>query len=326
MHRTKRISLLLGAALSFSVSAVVPNMAQTYPMRPVRIVVPFGAGGGTDNLARIAEPYMSRALGQSIIIDNRPGGGSVIGTETVAKSAPDGYTVLMTDSSIAVNPSLLKNLPYDTLRDLEPVNLLATAPVILLAHPQMRATTLREFVSLAKAQPSKFNYASGGNGSSTHLGGELLKLVAGIDLIHIAYKGTGPAINDLIGGHVDVMFSGISSARPQLDAGALRGFAVTGEQRNSAVPNVPTFAEEGFADVTASTYWGVLAPKGTPMEIIDRLSVAFAKAVRDQEITAHLALLGYVPLGGGPSDYAANLRSEIRKWNDVVTRARIRTE
>jgi tripartite-type tricarboxylate transporter receptor subunit TctC len=185
--------------------------------------------------------------------------------------------------------------------------------VILVAHPQMGATTLREFVSLAKAQPRKFNYASGGNGSSTHLGGELLKLVAGIDLIHIAYKGTGPAINDLIGGHVDVMFSGISSARPQLAAGALRGFAVTGEQRNSAVPNVPTFAEEGFADVTASTYWGVL-------------SIAFAKAVRDREIIARLVLLGYVPLGGGPSDYAANLRSEIRKWNDVVTRARIRIE
>jgi tripartite-type tricarboxylate transporter receptor subunit TctC len=313
MRCMKQIGLLLGAALSFSVSAVV---AQTYPTRPVRIVVPFGAGGGTDNLARIAEPYVSRALGQSIIIDNRPGGGSVIGTDTVVKSAPDGYSVLMTDSSIAVNPSLLKNLPYDTLGDLEPVSLLATAPVILVAHPQMHATTLREFVSIAKAQPGKFNYASGGNGSSTHLGGELLKLVAGIDLIHIAYKGTGPAINDLIGGHVDVMFSGISSARPQLDAGALRGFAVTGEQRNSAVPNVPTFAEEGFADVTASTYWGVLAPKGTPKEIIDRLSIAFAKAMRDREIIARLALLGYVPLGSSPSDYASNLRSEIRKWND----------
>jgi tripartite-type tricarboxylate transporter receptor subunit TctC len=326
MQRTKRMSLLLGVALSFFVSAVAPTMAQTYPTRPVRIVVPFGAGGGTDNLARIAEPYVSRALGQSIIIDNRPGGGSVIGTDTVAKSASDGYTVLMTDSSIAVNPSLLKNLPYDTLRDLEPVSLLAAAPVILVAHTQIGATTLREFVSLAKAQPGKFNYASGGNGSSTHLGGELLKLVAGIDLIHIAYKGTGPAINDLIGGHVDVMFSGISSARPQLDAGALRGFAVTGEQRNSAVPNVPTFTEQGFPDVTASTYWGVLAPKGTPMEIIDRLSATFATAMRDREIIARLALLGYVPLGGGPSDYAANLRSEIRKWNDVITRARIRIE
>jgi tripartite-type tricarboxylate transporter receptor subunit TctC len=301
-------------------------MAQTYPTRPVRIVVPFGAGGGTDNLARIAEPYVSRALGQSVIIDNRPGGGSVIGTDAVAKSAPDGYTVLMTDSSIAFNPSLLKSLPYDTLRDLEPVSLLATAPVILVAHPKIGATTLREFVSLAKAQPGKFNYASGGNGSSTHLGGELLKLVAGIDLVHIAYKGTGPAINDLIGGHVDVMFSGISSARPQLDAGALRGLAVTGGERNPAVPNVPTFAEEGFADVTASTWWGVLVPKGTPTEIIDRLSIAFARAMRDQEITARLAPLGYVPLGGGPSDYAANLRSEIGKWNDVVTRARIRIE
>ena len=189
---------------------------------------------------------VSKALGQPIVIENRPGGGSVIGMDAVAKAAPDGYTLVMTDTSIAVNPSL-KPLPYDTLKDFEPVSLLATAPVILMAHPKVPAKTLQEFVALAKAQPGKFNYASGGNGASTHLGGELLKLVAGIDVVHVPYKGTGPAMNDLIGGHVDVMFSGISSARPYMDAGTLRALAVTGETRNAATPDVPTFAEAGLA-------------------------------------------------------------------------------
>jgi tripartite-type tricarboxylate transporter receptor subunit TctC len=323
----RRIALLPSAVFSLCVYAMVAQtMAQSYPTRPIRIVVPFGAGGGTDNLARIIEPHVSRALGQSLVIDNRPGGGSVIGTDAVAKAMPDGYTLVMTDSSIAVNPSLQKSMPYDTLRDLGPVSLLATAPVILVAHPKLSAHTLQEFVTLAKAQPGKFNFASGGNGSSTHLGGELLKLVAGIDVTHIAYKGTGPAMNDLVGGHVDVMFSGISSARPHLDAAVLRALAVTGDERNPAVPAVPTFAEADFKGVTASTYWGVLAPKGTPTEVVDRLSTAFAKAMRDPEVVARIAVLGYVPLGGGPADYAANLSSEIKKWSEVVTRAHIRIE
>jgi tripartite-type tricarboxylate transporter receptor subunit TctC len=323
-----RIGLLIGAVLSLCGVAAfgTQTLAQTYPTRSIRLVVPFGAGGGTDNLARIVEPHVSKALGQSFIIDNRPGGGSVIGMDAVVKSPPDGYTLVMTDTSIAVNPSLLKSMPYDALKDLEPVSLLATAPVILVAHPKVSAKTLKELVSLAKAQPGKLNYASGGNGASTHLGGELLKLVAGIDVVHVPYKGTGPAMNDLIGGHVDVMFSGISSARPHLEAGALRALAVTGEMRNAAVPDVPTFAEAGFADVTASTYWGVLAPKGTPKDVIERLSVDFAKAMRDPEIITRIGLLGYLPIGGGPADYAANLRSEIKKWGDVIARANIRIE
>src|SRR6516165_10539601 len=211
-----RLGWLVGVALSFGCVATLDTqtLAQNYPARPIRLIVPFGAGGGTDNLARIIEPHVSKALGQSIIIDNRPGGGSVIGTDAVVKSPPDGYTLVMTDSSIAVNPSLLRSMPYDALKDLEPVSLLATAPVILVAHPNVPARTLKDFVALAKAQPGKLNYASGGNGTSTHLGGELLKLVAGINVVHVPYKGAGPAMNDLIGGHVDVMFSGISSARP----------------------------------------------------------------------------------------------------------------
>jgi tripartite-type tricarboxylate transporter receptor subunit TctC len=299
--------------------------AQSYPTRSIRLVVPFGAGGGTDNLARIIEPLVSRALGQPMVIENKPGGGSIIGMDAVAKAAPDGYTLVMTDTSIAVNPSL-KALPYDTLKDFEPVSLLATAPVILVAHPKVPARTLQEFVTLAKERPGKFNYASGGNGASTHLGGELLKLVAGIDVVHVPYRGTGPAMNDLIGGHVDVMFSGISSARPHLDSGALRGLAVTGEKRNAAVPDVPTFTEAGQPGVTASTYWGVLAPKGTPEEIVERLSAEFAKAMRDPDVSARVAQLGYLPIAGGGADYAANIQSEIKKWGEVVKTANIKAD
>jgi tripartite-type tricarboxylate transporter receptor subunit TctC len=315
----------IGLALCVLVALGAEAFAQSYPTRPIRLIVPFGAGGGTDNLARIIEPLVSKGLGQPLVIENRPGGGSVIGMDAVAKAAPDGYTLVMTDTSIAVNPSL-KPLPYDSIKDFEPVSLLATAPVILVAHPSLPAKTLAEFVALAKREPGKLNYASGGIGASTHLGGELLKFVAGIDVAHVPYKGTGPAMNDLIGGHVQVMFSGISSARPHMDAGKLRALAVTGEARNAATPDVPTFAEAGLPGVTASTYWGVLAPKGTPREIVERVSAEFARAVREPDVVARIAQLGYLPIAGGPSDYAANIKSEIEKWAPVVKNANIKAE
>ena len=315
----------IGLALCVLVALGAEAFAQSYPTRPIRLIVPFGAGGGTDNLARIIEPLVSRGLGQPLVIENRPGGGSVIGMDAVAKAAPDGYTLVMTDTSIAVNPSL-KPLPYDSIKDFEPVSLLATAPVILVAHPSLPAKTLQEFVALAKREPGKLNYASGGIGASTHLGGELLKFVAGIDVAHVPYKGTGPAMNDLIGGHVQVMFSGISSARPHMDAGKLRALAVTGEARNAATPDVPTFAEAGLPGVTASTYWGILAPKGTPKEIVERVSAEFARAVREPDVVARIAQLGYLPIAGGPSDYAANIKAEIEKWAPVVKNANIKAE
>jgi len=319
----KQLRLALGAL--FTALFCTSGFAQGYPTRPIRLVVPFGVGGGTDILARIVEPLVTRALGQPLVIDNRAGGGSAIGMDVVAKAQPDGYTLVMTDTSIAVNPSI-RPLPYDTINDFVPVSLLATAPVILVAHPSVWARTLQEFVALAKAKPGELNYASGGIGSSTHLGGELLKFVAGIDMKHVPYKGTGPAMNDLVGGHVQMMFSGISSARPYLDAGTLRALAVTGDKRNAAVPDVPTFAEAGLPGVTASTYWGVLAPKGTPKEIVERLSAEFANAVRDPDVVKRIADLGYLPIGGGPADYAANIKSEIAKWAPVIKAANIKAE
>jgi tripartite-type tricarboxylate transporter receptor subunit TctC len=320
----KQFRFAFGALFAVLICAA-PAFAQGYPTRPIRLIVPFGTGGGTDILARIIEPLVTKELGQPLVIENRAGGGSIIGMDVVAKAGPDGYTLVMTDTSIAVNPSL-KPLPYDTIKDFAPVSLLATAPVILVGHPSLQAKTLQEFVALAKQKPGALNYASGGVGSSTHLGGELLKFVAGIDVRHVPYKGTGPAMNDLVGGHVQVMFSGISSARPYLDAGTLRALAVTGEARNAAVPDVPTFAEAGLPGVTASTYWGVLAPKGTPKEIVDRLSAAFAKAVRDPDVVKRIGELGYLPIGGGAADYAENIKSEIAKWAAVIKAADIKAE
>ncbi|MGD9845049.1 MAG: Bug family tripartite tricarboxylate transporter substrate binding protein [Variibacter sp.] len=314
------IAALALAAIAASFAPAVA--ADDYPSRPVRLIVPFGAGGGTDNLMRIVEPVVSKALGQSLVIDNRPGGGSVIGMEVVAKADPNGYTIVATDSSLAINPSLHPSLPYDTLKDFEPVSLLATAPVILVAHPKLNVKTIAEFVALAKSKPGQLNYASGGNGASTHLGGELLKAAAGINLVHVPYKGTGPAMNDLIGGHVDVMFSGISSARPFMESKALVALAVTGDARNPAVPDVPTFKESGLT-VEASTYWAVLAPKGTPKPIIDRLSAEFATAMRDPAIIARIRELGYEAIGGGPADLAKNMHSEIEKWGNVIRKANI---
>src|SRR5436190_5680432 len=320
----RQFRLAFGALIA-AVFCATPALAQSYPARPIRLVVPFGAGGGTDNLVRIIEPLVTKALGQPLVIENRPGGGSTIGMDQVAKAAPDGYTLVMTDTSIAVNPSL-KPLPYDSINDFAPVSLLATAPVILVAHPSVPAKTLQEFIALARAKPGELNYASGGIGASTHLGGELLKFVAGIDVRHVPYKGTGPAMNDLIGGHVQVMFSGISSARPFMDAGTLRALAVTGEARNAAAPDVPTFAEAGLPGVTASTYWGILAPKGAPKEIVDRLSAEFGKAVREPDVVKRIGELGYLPIGGGPSDYADNIKSEIAKWAPVIKAANIKAE
>ena len=258
----------LSMCVLVAVCAAAQASAQSWPTRAIRLVVPFGAGGGTDNLARIIEPFVSKALGQPLVIENRPGGGSVIGMDAVAKAAPDGYTLVMTDTSIALNPSLQKNLPYDTLKDFEPVSLLATAPVILVAHPKVPAKTIQEFVGSRKNQPGQLNYASGGNGASTHLGGELLNLVAGIKVVHVPYKGTGPAMNDLIGGHVDVMISGISRR------GRIWTPARCAGSRSPETSATPRFLmcrrspKPASAGVTASTYWGVLAPSGTPKDVI----------------------------------------------------------
>lgn len=311
------------AAAALAAAAGGPAIAQGFPDRPVRVIVPFGPGGGTDNLVRLIEPHVRTALGQPIVIENRAGAGGTIGSEMVARAPADGYTMLIVDSSFAINPSLFPRLPYDPVKDFAPVSLLATGPVILLAHPSLPATSLQELVAMAKAQPGALNYASGGNGASTHLAGELLKMVAGIDLVHVPYRGTGPATIDVVAGHVKLMFNGISAARPHVDAGRLRALAVTGANRSPALPEVPTMQQAGVRDFEVSTVFGLLTTGGTPPAIVARLHRETVAAVRRPEITQRLKDLGAEPVASTPEAFAAVIARDLAKWRDVVSRAGI---
>jgi tripartite-type tricarboxylate transporter receptor subunit TctC len=313
------------AALAF-VFAASNAFAQAYPTKAIRIVVPFAPGGGTDILTRIMAPKMNELLKQQLIVDNRPGAGSQIGSEIVAKAPPDGYTLLMVDTAFMTNPSLYSKLPYDSRKDFAPVSLAASAPVIMIVHPSVPVRTLKELVALARAQPAALNFASGGPGSSTHLGVELLKYVAKIDLVHIPYKGTGPAVADVLGGQVTMMFAGISSVKQHVESGRLRAIAVTGEKRSPAMPKVPTFGEAGMKQVDASSYWGALAPARTPAEIVTRLSATMAQVLKMADVRDKLVELGFDPIGGTPSEYAALLAKETDKWGQVIKAAGVKLD
>ena len=316
------IAVLAGSSAAF---AQAPS-SQAYPSKAVRIVVPFAPGGGTDILTRIMLPKLNETFKQQLIVDNRPGAGSQIGTEIVAKAPPDGYTILMVDTAFMTNPSLYSKLPYNSQKDFSPVSLAATAPVIMIVHTSVPVRTVKELVSLARAKPGALNFASGGPGSSTHLGVELLKYVAKIDLVHIPYKGTGPAVADVLGGQVTMMFAGISSVKQHVESGRLRAIAVTGEKRSIAMPRVPTFGEAGMKQVDASSYWGALAPARTPPEIVARLSTTMAQVLKMPDVRDKLVELGFDPIGGGPSEFAALIEKETDKWAKVIKAAGVKLD
>jgi tripartite-type tricarboxylate transporter receptor subunit TctC len=271
-------------------------------------------------------PRLTELLGQQIVVENRAGAGGQIGTDYVAKAAPDGYTILNVDTSFASNPSLFSRLPYDSLKDFAPVSLLASAPVALVIHPSVPAKTLKELLALAKSRPTLFNFAMGGYGSATHLGVEQFKSVTKIDLVVIPYKGGGPATADVLAGQVVMMFGGPSSLAQHVATGRLRAVAVTGAQRIPALPSVPTFAEAGLQGVDAGSYWGSLAPAATPREIVNTLSGAMMKVLQIPEVRQRLIGLGYEPIGSTPEQFAANIRSEMEKWAKAVKEAKIRVE
>ena len=322
----KALRAAASAAFAVALGSACVAYAQSYPVKPIRIVVPFAPGGGTDILTRIMLPRLGEALKQQLIVDNRPGAGSQIGTDVVAKALPDGYTILMVDTAFMTNPSLYSKLPYNSEKDFAPVSLAATAPVIMIVHPSVPVRTVKELVSLARAQPGALNFASGGPGSSTHLGVELLKYVAKIDLLHIPYKGTGPAVADVLGGQVTMMFAGISSVKQHVEAGRLRAIAVTGANRSPAMPKVPTFGEAGLKQVDASSYWGALAPARTSPEIVNRLSAAMAQVLKAPDVRDKLVELGFDPIGGSPSEFSALLASETAKWSKVIKAAGVRLD
>jgi tripartite-type tricarboxylate transporter receptor subunit TctC len=300
--------------------------AQNYPSRYIRMIVPYVPGGGTDTLTRTIAPRLGEVLSQQIIIDNRAGGSSAVGTEMAAKAAPDGYTLVMVDTSFTTNPALYGKLPFDPVKDFAPVSLVASAPVILVVHPSVPIHNVKEFVALAKARPGQLNFASGAPGSSTHLGGELLKVVAKVDVVNIPYKGTGQAITDVLGGQVGMMFAGISTVRQHVMAGKLRAIAVTGEKRAPAVPEVPTFIESGLIGVDSGTYWGCLAPAATPRDIVNKVSAALHATVDTPDIRQRLEDRGYLVIGSAPERFGENIRSEIAKWAKVIKAAGIKVE
>ena len=299
------------------------SSAQEYPAKAVRIIVPFAAGGPNDLSVRPVAQKLYEFLGQPFIIDYRTGANGIIGSELVARSAPDGYTLLVISSSFTINASTYAKLPFDPIRDFAAVSSLATSDIIFVVNPTVPVKSVSQFVALAKSRPGKLNYSSSGNGGSLHLAAELFKLTAGLDMVHVPYKGAALALTDVIGGHVDSMFISAPGAIPQIKAGKVRVLAVASPRRAQALPDTPTFAEAGFPDVQVDTRYGILAPAATSAAIVARLQAAIARALAVPEVRETYIALGLDPAASSSQDYAVYLRDDVVRWRKVVTAARL---
>jgi tripartite-type tricarboxylate transporter receptor subunit TctC len=319
MQRREFMKAVGGLAAAWPIAAYAQQPATDYPTRPITLIVPYAAGGGNDVMARsVAEP-MSRTLGQRILIENRGGAGGSIGTRQVATAAPDGYTLgLGGTGTLAIDPTLYPNAGYDPRKDFAPVGLIATNPMIILVNPSLPAHNVQEFIALAKAQPGKLNYASAGSGSGIHLGTVLFAQAAGIELTHVPYRGTGPALTDLLGGHVTMYFSSLPAAVGLVKDGKLRALAVTGSKRSTTFPDVPTVAEQGLPGFDAVLHYGIVAPAGTPRPIIDKLNAALRDALADAGLSSRFAAEGAEPLATTPEEYARDIDREETKWSALV--------
>jgi len=295
-----------------------PVSAQPYPAKPIRVIVAFAPSGIADFAARNVSKKLSESLGVPVIVENRPGAGGITGAEVVAKSPPDGYTLLVTSISHTINPSVRKNLPFDAVRDFAPVTLITDAPNFLVVHPSLPVKSVKELIALARGRPGQITYASSGAGTSTHLSGELFKSLARIDIVHVPYKGGGPAVIDLVGGHVQMMFSTLPSVLQQVRAGKLRGLAVTGARRFPAAQEFPTMIEAGVAGFEVSGWSGMFAPAGAPREAVSRLAAEIGKILRAPELKERFFVQGAEPVGNTPEEFAAFVLSEIAKWKKVV--------
>jgi tripartite-type tricarboxylate transporter receptor subunit TctC len=294
-------------------------VAQPYPAKPIRFVVPYPPGGPLDVIARLTAQKVAEGTKQPVIVDNKPGAGGNIGADLVAKSAPDGYTILMgAVATHAINPTLYASIPYDAARDFTPVTQLASTPNVLIVNPAIQAANVREFIAYAKANPGKLNFGSGSTGSAGHLAGELFKTMAGVDLVHVPYKGAAPAMQDLIGGQIQVMFDNLASAQGQVRAGKVRALAVTTAQRSALAPDLPTIAESGLPGFDISTWFGIFVPAGTPRDVVDRLHTEFVKALAAPDVREKMVNLGAEPVGNKPEEFAAYIRREAEKYARVI--------
>lgn len=311
--------VVAASAAMFAAAAALPSSAAAaYPEQPIRLIVGFSAGGTTDVSARILAKEIGDALGQPVIVENRPGAGSNIASELVARAKPDGYTLYMVAVTAAINQTLYQNLRFDLTTDFEPIAHAVAVPNILVVNPGVPVNSVQELVDYAKANPGKLNFASSGSGTSIHMAGELFKQLADIDVQHIPYKGSAPAMADLIGGQVDYMFDNMPSAWPHVQGDALRALAVTTAERSEAAPDLPTMQESGFDTFSVSSWFGVMAPKGTPAEIVNTLNQAIQNALDDPQVQKNLADLGAVPVKSTPAEFGEFVKSEVEGWAPVV--------
>lgn len=326
MKNTARGILAIGLAIGLGFGHAGSVGAQTYPSKPINLIVPVAPGGGTDFAARLLAEEMSKRLGTTVVVENRPGGAGNIGVSTVARTKPDGYTLVMPITSFPVNASLYTNLPFETEKDFTAVALAASLPLVMVVNPSVPARTVDELVSLAKKKPGTLNFANSGVGTTAHLAGELFKKAAQVDIVSVAYKGGGPAVTDLLGGHVQMYFSTPAAVMPLIKGGRLRPLAVTGIERLSELPDVPTLLELGMTDLDVQAWFGVFAPAGTPPEVVRKLNTVANEALRSDRVRAQMAEQGFQARGDlSPEQLQGYLRSEIAKWGAVIKELGLQT-
>jgi tripartite-type tricarboxylate transporter receptor subunit TctC len=321
-----KTKIVIGACALFGAMTAQPLYAQSYPTRPVRFILPFPAGGPTDLLGRIMGQKLAAQLGQPVVPENRPGAGGNVGTEYAAKQAADGYTMVLASPSLAISPSLYKKLGYDPVKDFAPISMVAHIPNVLLVHPSVPAKTLKELVQLAKANPGKLNFGSGGLGTSNHLGSELFKSLAGVNIVHVPYKGSNEAMVGMMGGHVDMVVIGVPPTLPHIKAGRVRPLAVLAAERLPYLPDVPTAREAGIANYEVTTWYVLAVPAGTPRDIIVRLNAEWVKLAESPDTREKMQTAGFEPMSSTPEQAGEFVKAEIVRWAQVIKDAKLKVE
>ena len=319
-------SRMLRAVLAIATFCLAGAAMADYPERPIRLIVPYPPGGGADISARIISQRLAEALGKPVVTENKPGGAANIGTEFVARAAPDGYTLLLASLATAVNVGLYEKLPFNTLKDFDPVSIFVSSPLMVTVNPGVAAKDIKELIALAKASPGKLNYASGGMGTANHVAGELFKYMADVQITHVPYKGGGPAVSDLVAGHVQMYIGTVGSAREFVNAGRIRALAATSAQRTPAAPDLPTVSEAGLPGYEVVAWYGVFAPAGTPRAIVEKLSAELAKILKLPEVRETLKANGTDPVGSTPDEASAFFRKEVDKWSKVIKASGLKPE